>query len=84
MNTDMIYQALTFMMLGMSIVFFFLIILVYILKFQAYTINKFVSDDDVATTISSPSSKTIQESKDHNIIAAITGAILYPLFLLLD
>ncbi|RLA75160.1 MAG: sodium pump decarboxylase subunit gamma [Epsilonproteobacteria bacterium] len=77
MNTDMIYQALTFMMLGMSIVFFFLIILVYILKFQAYTINKFVSDDDVATTISSPSSKTIQESKDHNIIAAITGAILH-------
>ncbi len=72
MDTNMIYQALTFMMLGMGVVFAFLTIMIAVLKLQAYLIAKFVpTDTTVAMTLKQ------NQTKSNDTIAAITAAIFY-------
>lgn len=70
MEIDLVSEGLKFMVLGMMVVFVFLVILVQVMKLQAKIINKFFPEKvpEVAPT----SSNTTQEA-DH--VAAIIGAV---------
>jgi oxaloacetate decarboxylase gamma subunit len=75
MEINLIAESLKFMVLGMSIVFLFLIVMIYALKAQAYLIAKYLPEaDDKASN-----SKEWQPAKSSNddIVAAITGAIIH-------
>ncbi len=75
MEVNLVTESLKFLVLGMSTVFLFLLLMIYILKLQAFVIQKFFSKKeeikvDKNTLIS-------QDEIDDNsqIIAAITAAI---------
>lgn len=78
MEVNMIGEAFKFMLLGMGIVFIFLIIMVYALKLQAYLINKFFPEKKEEPTgnewkpTATASAKIDDKTK---VIAAITAAI---------
>ena len=64
----MISESINFMILGMSTVFSFLLIMVLILKIQAYIIGRLVADDNFSS-----SSETI--INDNKKVAVISAAI---------
>jgi oxaloacetate decarboxylase gamma subunit len=72
MDMNLVGEALKFMALGMGIVFAFLIIMVFALKAQALLVAKYLNDD---TVVSKTTQK--QSTNDKDIVAAITGAIMY-------
>ncbi|QOG13017.1 OadG family protein [Arcobacter sp. FWKO B] len=49
-NINLVYEAIKFMFLGMGVVFCFLIMLVYVLKIQAFVIQKYFSSDSLSNT----------------------------------
>jgi len=67
---DLVGEGLKFMVLGMTIVFVFLLVLVQVIKLQAKIINKFFPEK--APEVISSTSNTID---DAHHIAAITAAI---------
>ena len=68
MEESLVGESLKFMLLGMSVVFLFLALLVQVMKFQAKIINKYFPEKEAvaATPPADDSSKTAA------IIAAIT------------
>jgi len=70
MEIDLVGEGLKFMVLGMTIVFVFLLVLVQVVKLQAMIINKFFPEK--APEAVSTSSNTTQE-KHH--VAAIIAAV---------
>ncbi|RXK14319.1 sodium pump decarboxylase subunit gamma [Halarcobacter mediterraneus] len=74
METNLIAEAVKFMILGMGIVFLFLIVMVYALKLQAKIIAKFFPEKEEAKPTKS---KTTQASNNNNTakIAAIVAAV---------
>ena len=70
MEIDLVGEGLKFMVLGMAIVFVFLLVLVQVVKLQAFIINKFFPEK--APEIVSSNSNTITET--HHV-AAIIAAI---------
>ena len=74
MELNPIMESVKFMVLGMGIVFLFLIIMIYALKALAIIIAKFAPEEESKT-----SSKEWQPANKSNddIIAAITGAIIH-------
>jgi len=70
MEIDLVSEGLKFMVLGMMVVFVFLVILVQVMKLQAKIINKFFPEKapEVAPTSSSPT-----QEADH--VAAIIAAV---------
>jgi oxaloacetate decarboxylase gamma subunit len=72
MEVNLVGESLKFMALGMGIVFTFLVIMIFALKAQAFLIAKYLSGD---TSVSKTTQK--QSTNNDNIVAAITGAIIY-------
>lgn len=74
METNLVMEAFKFMVLGMGIVFSFLIIMVFALKAQAALIGKFFPEKDNMKTAKKvqPSVATSDTAKK---IAAISAAI---------
>ncbi|WP_428022909.1 OadG family protein [Arcobacter sp.] len=74
METNLVMEALKFMVLGMGIVYAFLIIMVFALKAQAALIGKFFPEKDNLKTAKKvqPSVATSDTAKK---IAAISAAI---------
>ncbi len=74
METNLVMEAFKFMVLGMGIVFSFLIIMVFALKAQAALIGKFFPEKDKIKTAKrvQPSVATSDTAKK---IAAISAAI---------
>ena len=70
MEIDLVAEGLKFMVLGMTIVFVFLFVLVQVVKLQAIIINKFFPEKarEVA-----PASSTATQEADH--VAAIIAAV---------
>ena len=64
----MISESINFMILGMSTVFSFLLIMILILRIQAYIISRLVADDNFSS-----SSETIINDKKK--VAVISAAI---------
>jgi len=72
MEYSLVGESLKFMLLGMLIVFVFLILLVQIIKLQAKVINKYFPEKAPEVPTSSPQADTTQEA--HHV-AAIVAAI---------
>lgn len=74
MEANLIVEALKFMMLGMGVVFSFLVILIFVLKAQAALITKYFPEKEKTTTLkpqSTNSSATNQSAKIAAIVAAV-------------
>ncbi|WP_309500185.1 OadG family transporter subunit [Sulfurovum sp.] len=70
MEIDLVGESLKFMVLGMLIVFVFLLLLVEIMKLQAKIINKFFPEK-VPEVVPAPSSNATQET--HHVAAIIAA-----------
>jgi oxaloacetate decarboxylase gamma subunit len=72
MEIDLVGESIKFMILGMTVVFVFLYVLVQLMKLQAYIIGKYFPDPVAAPPPSAPQ----QASDDENArIAAIVAAV---------
>jgi len=69
MEIDLVGEGLKFMVLGMLIVFAFLIVLVQVMKLQAKIINKFFPEK--APEVSTTSNNATQEA--HHVAAIIAA-----------
>ncbi len=73
MEVSLVGEALKFMVLGMTIVFLFLALLIQAMKLQAKLVGKYFPDKEVvATTSRSTVSAADDAAKTAAIIAAIT------------
>ena len=70
MESNIIGEALTFMVLGMGIVFTFLLFLVFLLKVQAKLINKYFPEKELPKD-STTSTTALKKKKVAAAIAAI-------------
>jgi oxaloacetate decarboxylase gamma subunit len=70
MEIDLVGEGLKFMVLGMAIVFIFLMVLVQVVKLQAYLINKFFPEKAPEVA---PASSNATEEAHH--VAAIVAAV---------
>jgi oxaloacetate decarboxylase gamma subunit len=71
MEIDLVSEGLKFMVLGMMVVFVFLVILVQVMKLQAKIISKFFPDK--APEVVPTSSTATQQGSEH--VAAIIAAV---------
>jgi len=69
MEIDLVGESLKFMVLGMTIVFVFLLVLVQVVKLQAFIINKFFPEK--APEAAPVSSNATQET--HHVAAIIAA-----------
>jgi len=70
MEINLVGEGLKFMVLGMLIVFVFLIVLVQVMKFQAYIIGKYFPEK--APVVPTPATNA---TEDVHHVAAIVAAI---------
>lgn len=79
MEVNLVTEGLKFMVLGMTTVFLFLLLLIWVLKIQAKLVQKyFPQKASTATKASSAGAASIASSgknDDSEVIAAITAAI---------
>ena len=78
-EVNVVAEALKFMVLGMGIVFVFLIIMVYAMQLQAKIIEKYFAKEETPKT-STKQWQPTQANKDEEektLVAAITAAILH-------
>lgn len=73
METNLIVEAFKFMLLGMGIVFSFLVVMIYALKLQAKVVGKYFPDKKVESA--NQSTTTQSASNNSNKIAAIVAAV---------
>ncbi len=74
MEIDLVSEGLKFMVLGMLIVFIFLVILVQVMKLQAKIISKYFPDKAVQAAPVSTNAGLEAEKEAHHV-AAIVAAI---------
>ena len=70
MEINLVGEGLKFMVLGMAIVFVFLMVLVQVVKLQAYLINKYFPEKAPEVT---PSASNATQEAHH--VAAIVAAV---------
>ena len=70
MEIDLVSEGLKFMVLGMMVVFVFLVILVQVMKLQAKIINKFFPEKTPEVV---SATKNVTEERHH--VAAIIAAV---------
>lgn len=75
-EVNLVVESLKFMVLGMGIVFIFLIVMIFALKLQAKLIAKFFPLE-VKKDISSTWKPQVKQEDEKDTIAAITAAIIY-------
>ena len=74
METNLVMEALKFMVLGMGIVYAFLIIMIFALKAQAVLIGRFFPENDNIVVVKKAHPNVTQTDTTKKI-AAITAAI---------
>ncbi len=70
MEINLVGESLKFMILGMAIVFIFLMVLVQVVRFQAFLINKFFPEKTPEIT---PAASVTTQDAQH--VAAIIAAV---------
>lgn len=75
-EVNLVSEALKFMALGMGIVFLFLTIMIFVLKFQAFLIAKFFPLEEKEKVSSWKPEKAVI-TDDRDTTAAITAAIIH-------
>jgi len=73
METNLIMEAVKFMLLGMGVVFSFLIILIFVLKAQGALFSKYFPVEEKAKNTSKPQSNSAKNNSAK--VAAITAAV---------
>ena len=73
METNLLTEAVKFMVLGMGIVFMFLVVMVYALKIQAKIINKYFPEKEKKIPSKVTTSKKTTENTTK--IAAVMAAV---------
>ncbi|VAY86650.1 hypothetical protein MNB_ARC-1_28 [hydrothermal vent metagenome] len=73
MEVNLVGEALKFMVLGMGIVFAFLIIMIFALKTQTVLVGKYFKEEVNDSSTSNEWHPSLEDNKD--VIAAITAAI---------
>jgi len=71
-DVNVLGESLKFMVLGMTVVFVFLAILIQVVKLQAKIIAKYFPDEEVAPATSKTSSVNDESQRIAAIIAAVT------------
>ena len=71
-EVNMLAESVKFMILGMGVVFFFLIVLVQVMKIQGKIIAKYFPDEEPSASAPAPSTDTDESSRVAAIIAAVT------------
>lgn len=71
-EVNMLAESFKFMILGMGVVFFFLIVLVQVVKVQAKIIAKYFPDEEPPASAPAPSSDSDESARVAAIIAAVT------------
>jgi oxaloacetate decarboxylase gamma subunit len=73
MEVNLIVEALKFMVLGMGVVYLFLIIMIQSVKLQAFIIGKYFPDEDpVAIVPSAQATGADEQARVAAVIAAVT------------
>lgn len=75
MEVNLTVEALKFMVLGMGIVFLFLILMIYVLKLQASLIAKFFPEAETTATKPATTLKANETTNNSTKIAAIVAAV---------
>ena len=75
MEVNLITEGLKFMLLGMTTVFLFLLLLIFVLKLQAKIIGKYFPDKELPPTTPKVPVVSSTQNDDAQVIAAITAAI---------
>jgi len=76
-EVNYVLEALKFMVLGMGVVFLFLIILVKAIELQAYLINKYFPEEETTpSNIPTPLTSSSQEEEERARVAAIIAAVI--------
>ena len=77
-EVNLLAESIKFMVLGMGIVFLFLVVMVFALKLQAKLVAKyFPLEEKTKTSQWKPTTQTKQTSEDEQTVAAITAAIIH-------
>jgi len=78
-EVNVVAEAVKFMILGMGIVFTFLIIMVYAMQLQAKIVEKYFSKEETskAPTKQWQPAQAQKEEEEKTLVAAITAAILH-------
>ena len=76
---NIVAEAIKFMILGMGIVFVFLIIMVYAMQLQAKIIEKYFAKEETPKTPTKEwqPTQTNKDEEEKTLIAAITAAIMH-------
>ncbi len=75
MDANLIFEAFKFMVLGMTTVFLFLILMVFVLKVQANIVNRYFLKKSETQSKQISSKKVTNTQDDTSLIVAITAAI---------
>ena len=75
MEVNLITEGLKFMLLGMTTVFLFLLLLIFILKLQAKIIGRYFPDKETTPTTPIVPAVSTTNNDEAQVIAAITAAI---------
>ncbi|WP_419773617.1 OadG family protein [Halarcobacter sp.] len=75
METNLIAEAVKFMVLGMGIVFIFLIVMIYALKLQAKIIGKYFPEKSTPVPTKPTRTTGAEKSNETAKIAAVVAAV---------
>lgn len=75
MDVNMTIEGLKYMVLGMTTVFLFLLLMIYVLKLQTKLLNKFFPPKPVSVAPVKPTRSAAPSVEEEETIAAITAAI---------
>lgn len=74
METNLVFEGLKFMVLGMGTVFLFLILMIVMMNVMSYLIHKYFPEPVAAPSVPQV---TPEQKKNNNKIAAIAAAIMH-------
>lgn len=75
MEVNLVFEGVKFMVLGMSVVFSFLVFMIVVLKFQAKIITTYFPDPEEPHCDIKPAPK--QQNNQDEVVAAISAAIMH-------
>lgn len=74
---NLVYEGLKFMVLGMAVVFSFLVFLVFVLKLQAKILTKYFPQKEENAKCDLAPKKKQPSNEEDEVVAAITAAVLH-------
>ncbi|HHH20066.1 MAG TPA: Na+-transporting oxaloacetate decarboxylase subunit gamma [Campylobacterales bacterium] len=72
-EVNLVAESFKFMLLGMGVVFLFLLILVQVVKLQAYLINKYFPESTSTPASAAPVAKASDEDEKQRVAAIIAA-----------